>query len=55
MSKPDIDTLLRMAAFEHVRRLVEIHDHLSATEMKPSFIFDGERIPPSIRNAAFSN
>jgi putative restriction endonuclease len=27
------DTLIRMAAFEHVRRLGEIHDHLTETEI----------------------
>jgi putative restriction endonuclease len=45
MSQADHDTLIRMAAFEHVRRLGELHDHLTATELKPGFIFDGERIP----------
>jgi putative restriction endonuclease len=39
------DILMRMAAFEHVRRLGEIHDHLTATELKPGFVFQGERIP----------
>jgi putative restriction endonuclease len=28
-----------------VRRLSEVHDHLTATELKPGFIFQGERIP----------
>jgi putative restriction endonuclease len=36
---------MRMAAFEHVRRLNEVHDHLTATELKPGFVFQGERIP----------
>src|SRR6266704_7016694 len=45
MDEGDRDTLLRMAAFEHVRRLGEIHDPLTATELKPGFVFDGERIP----------
>jgi hypothetical protein len=36
---------MRMAAFDHVRRLGEVHDHLTATELKPRFIFDGARIP----------
>jgi putative restriction endonuclease len=40
-----LDNSMRMAAFEHVRRLGEIHDHLTATELKPRFIFKGERIP----------
>ena len=41
----DRDTLMRVAAFEHVRKLGEVHDHLTANELKPGFIFDGERIP----------
>lgn len=36
------DTLMRMAAFEHVRRLGEVHDHLTATELKPGFVLQGE-------------
>lgn len=39
------DTLMRLAAFEHVRRLSEVHDHLSANELRPGFMFNGERIP----------
>jgi putative restriction endonuclease len=39
------DTLMRVAAFECVRGLNEIHDHLTATELKPGFLFRGERIP----------
>src|SRR5436190_9282617 len=45
MTTDDSDTLIRMAAFEHVRMLGEIHDHLTATELKPGFVFQGERIP----------
>ena len=45
MTDDDLDTLMRMAAFEHVRRLSEVHDHLTATELKPGFVFEGERIP----------
>ena len=45
MTADDPDTLMRMAAFEHVRRLGEVHDHLTATELKPGFLFEGERIP----------
>ena len=41
----DQDTAIRMAAFEHVRRLNEVHDHLTAAELKPGFIFNSERIP----------
>ena len=39
------DTAMRTAAFDHVRRLCEVHDHLTATELKPGFVFQGERIP----------
>jgi putative restriction endonuclease len=45
MDETHRDTLMRMAAFEHVRALGELHDHLTATELKPGFVFDGERIP----------
>ena len=45
MADVDRDTLLRMAAFEHVRKLVEIHDHLTASELQPGFVFEGERVP----------
>jgi putative restriction endonuclease len=41
----DPDTLMRLAAFEHVRRLGEIHAHLTAAELKPGFFFHGERLP----------
>ena len=39
------DTVMRLAAFEHVRRLGEIHDHLTANKLTPGFVFEGERIP----------
>ena len=45
MSGNDRDTLMRMAAFEHIRRLGEVHDHLTTDEMKPGFVFADERIP----------
>jgi len=45
MGDNDRDTLMRMAAFEHVRYLHEVHDHLTANELKPGFIFEGERVP----------
>ena len=45
MNQADRDTLLRMAAFEHVRWLGEVHDHLTAAELKRGFVFNGERIP----------
>ena len=45
MADVDRDTPLRLAAFEYVRRLSETHDHLTATELKPGFVFEGERVP----------
>jgi putative restriction endonuclease len=45
MSEVDRDTLMRMAAFEHVRRLGEVNDHLTANQLNPGFVFSGERIP----------
>jgi putative restriction endonuclease len=45
MDTPNLDTLMRVAAFERVRGLNEIHDHLTGTELEPGFLFRGERIP----------
>jgi putative restriction endonuclease len=45
VNEPDLDAAMRQAAFEHVRRLTEIHDHLDAANFKPGFVFQGERIP----------
>ena len=36
---------MRLAAFEQVRRLSEAHHVLTATDLKPGFTFEGERIP----------
>ncbi len=40
-----LDSLMRTAAFEHLQRLGEIHDHLTATELSPGFVFQGKRVP----------
>src|SRR5271155_831513 len=45
MTDHDRDTVMRLAAFEHVRTLSEVHDHLTTNELKPGFVFDGEHIP----------
>jgi putative restriction endonuclease len=45
ISFDELDAQMRLAAFEHVRRLNEVHDHLTANELKPGFVFDGDRIP----------
>ncbi len=39
------DTAIRMAAFERVRNLTEVRTHLTATDLKDGFLFNGERIP----------
>jgi putative restriction endonuclease len=43
MAEPDRATAISIAAFEHVRRLCDLHDHLTAAEFRPGF--DGDRIP----------
>jgi len=49
MNVDDRDSSMRMAAFDHVRRLSEAHGLLTRKEMKPGFVYDGERIPLAIR------
>jgi len=39
------DTLMRLAAFEHLNRLIEIRDHLTSKDLAPGFEFEGQRIP----------
>jgi putative restriction endonuclease len=39
------DGVLRLAAFDHIRRLGELRDHLTAQDLRPGFIVQGERIP----------
>ncbi len=41
----DRDQRMRLAAFEHVRKLGEIHQHLTHEQLKPGFTFEGKRIP----------
>lgn len=45
MADADLDTQMRVAAFDRVRRLSEVHDHLKASDLAPGFQFNGERIP----------
>ncbi len=40
-----LDVAMRTAAFEHVRMLSKVHDHLTIHELKPGFNFQGKRIP----------
>jgi putative restriction endonuclease len=41
----EFDTLLRTAAFERVKSLCEVHDHLTAAQMGEGFHFGGQRYP----------
>ena len=45
MTDSNSDAAMRVAAFEHVRRLGQIHDQLTAIDLRPGFIFEGQRIP----------
>ncbi|MHB8730839.1 MAG: HNH endonuclease [bacterium] len=45
MAEREHDDQLRQAAWEHVRRLSLTHEHLTANELKPGFVFQNERIP----------
>ena len=45
MNLEDTDARMRLEAFEHVRKLSELRDHLTAKELSPGFIFQGERVP----------
>jgi putative restriction endonuclease len=45
MTPNELDPLMRLAAFEQVRRLGEVHDHLTVNELKPGFMLKGDRIP----------
>jgi putative restriction endonuclease len=41
----DNDTAMRLAAFAHIRQLLELRDALTASDLKPGFQFEGLRIP----------
>jgi putative restriction endonuclease len=45
MAELERDGLIRLAAFAQVQRLSETHAYLTANDLKPGFIFEGERIP----------
>jgi len=45
MVDADLDALMRMAAFDQVRRLSDVHTHLTANELRPGFVFQGNRVP----------
>ena len=41
----DHDAQMRLAAFEEVRRLIRVYEHLTAGELKPGFSWQGSRVP----------
>src|SRR6202790_84313 len=41
----DSDTAMRLAAFAHVKQLIELRDALTAGDLKPGFQFEGVRLP----------
>jgi putative restriction endonuclease len=41
----DIDTLMRLTAFDHVRRLSDVRSHLTTIDLDSGFEFQSERIP----------
>lgn len=44
-SHSDLDSRIRMAALEQVKKLSAIYTHLPAEEIRKGFIFEGNRIP----------
>lgn len=45
MDLPDRQQMLRAAAFSQVRRMLEVHDQLTASDLSAGFVFEGERLP----------
>lgn len=45
VTEADLDTRMRLAAFEHVRTLSQLHPELTSDDLKGGFQFEGNRIP----------
>lgn len=45
MAAENEDTLMRMAAFAHLRRLSETRDYLTSEDISAGFIYGGRRVP----------
>ena len=45
MEIKDPDIQMRLAAFERVEKLSQVHERLTAKELKSGFMFEGERYP----------
>ncbi len=44
MPEPELDTRIRLQAFEHVRLLEQQHGTLTAAQIEAGFVFDGEQV-----------
>ena len=44
-ASPADDATIRMAAFQHIRRLQEVHDALTSEHLAAGFQFQGDRVP----------
>ena len=45
VSSSDTDILMRLAAFERVKLLSKMHDHLTQEELRSGFEFNNQRVP----------
>lgn len=45
MPETDVDSLIRNAAFQHLRQLNETRDQLTASDLRGGFTFNGQRVP----------
>ena len=45
MKSEDADVRMRLHAFEHLKKLGELHDHLTTEILGRGFTFEGERVP----------
>ena len=41
----DLDTRMRLAAFEHVKRMCEVSSPLTSDDLRSGFVFEGARVP----------
>jgi hypothetical protein len=48
MGGMDSDTAVRLAAFAHIKQLIDLRDALTATDLATGFQFGGVRIPLTV-------
>ena len=41
MSTEHVDTQMRQQAFERLQQLIELHDHLTAEQLRGGFMYEG--------------